>query len=230
MPTKIVDLPGIGPVTLQKHSRSRSLKITLKPDGGVLVTMPAWTPFTVGSKFAQSKQDWIAEHRVPVTLLKNGMAIGKYHHLYFTTGTGTRTTTRTSGTELRVTYPSNLSFQSPAVQSAARKAITRVLKTQAEQLLPQRLTTLAEKHDFTFSSVSVRQLKSRWGSCDQKQAIVLNLFLMQLPWDLIDYVLLHELVHTEHLHHGPDFWARFEEVLPGAKQKRKLLKAYKPSI
>jgi predicted metal-dependent hydrolase len=53
---------------------------------------------------------------------------------------------------------------------------------------------------------------------------------MQLPWDLIDYVLLHELVHTEHLHHGAGFWQRFDQVLPGAKQKRKALRAYKPSV
>ena len=53
---------------------------------------------------------------------------------------------------------------------------------------------------------------------------------MQLPWALIDYVLLHELSHTKALHHGPDFWKVFEAVLPGAKQRRKELKDFKPAI
>lgn len=230
MPSKIVDLPGIGTVALQKNRRSRSLKITLKPDGGVVVTLPTWTPYAMASNFALSKRDWIAEHRVIVQPLREGMAIGKYHHLHFSQGTSERISTRNTGIELRVTYPSRFTPASPEVQTAARRAAARMLKVQAEQLLPQRLASLADKHGFSFKSVSVRQLKSRWGSCNHQREIVLNLFLMQLPWDLIDYVLLHELTHTEHLNHGPGFWARFESVLPGAKQKRKALRAHKPAI
>jgi hypothetical protein len=89
---------------------------------------------------------------------------------------------------------------------------------------------LAQKHGFEYSSVSVKRLKGRWGSCDQHQNIVLNLYLMQLPWELIDYVLLHELTHTRILRHGPDFWAAMQRVLPNVKAIRKEMKQHQPVL
>jgi predicted metal-dependent hydrolase len=120
--------------------------------------------------------------------------------------------------------------QDEVVQKAASTAGVRALRVQAEQLLPQRLAELARQHDFTYQSVSVRSLKSRWGSCDQKKRIVLNLYLMQLPWQLIDYVLLHELTHTVVLQHGPNFWAAMERIEPRARQLRKMMHTYHPVL
>jgi predicted metal-dependent hydrolase len=73
-------------------------------------------------------------------------------------------------------------------------------------------------------------MKSRWGSCDQHRNIVLNLFLIQLPWEQIDYVLLHELTHTEVLRHGPDFWRAMERVLSDVKQLRKAVRSAQPRV
>ena len=53
---------------------------------------------------------------------------------------------------------------------------------------------------------------------------------MLLPWDLIDYVIMHELSHTKALHHGSDFWKVFESVMPDAKKRRKEMKNYKPAL
>ncbi len=89
---------------------------------------------------------------------------------------------------------------------------------------------MATKHGFSYNSVSVRELKSRWGSCDQKQHIVLNFYLMQLPWDYIDYVLVHELAHTEHLNHGPEFWHRLGISCPSYLEYKKLLSKHKPVV
>jgi predicted metal-dependent hydrolase len=90
------------------------------------------------------------------------------------------------------------------------------------------LASLSEKYGFTYGRVSVRRLKGRWGSCDHQKNIVLNLFMMQLPWELIDYVLLHELTHTRILRHGPDFWRAMAEVAPNVKELRKSLKEHRP--
>jgi len=53
---------------------------------------------------------------------------------------------------------------------------------------------------------------------------------MQLPWELIDYVILHELTHTEYMHHGPDFWQALEKVRPQAKQFRREIRKFRPTI
>lgn len=228
---KTVTIPDVGEVQLVKHATAKSLRITIRPGGKVRVTIPKWTPYQAGAAFALARREWILVHLEPTTRLTHGMAVGKFHHLYFQSSAHNKTiSTRQKGSELWVTYPDNYTQTSADVQEAAVKLATKALRTQAENLLPQRLRTLADKLGFSFTSVQVRQLKARWGSCDNKQAITLNLFLMQLPWELIDYVLIHELTHTKALHHGEEFWRIFEEALPRAKKRRKALHAYKPNF
>jgi hypothetical protein len=116
------------------------------------------------------------------------------------------------------------------VQKAARSVSIRALRREAEELLPQRLQSLAKAHDFTYGSVAIRQLKGRWGSCSQHSDITLNLFLMQLPWELIDYVILHELTHTKVMRHGPPFWSELEKYAPNARQLRKAILTHRPAF
>lgn len=228
---KLITVPEIGEVQLQKHAKSRSIRLSIKGDGKITVTMPKWAPYSAGVAFVRSKHDWILANMQPMTSIQNGQAIGKFHHIYFRSSSeSTSPTTRQKGSELWVTYPEGLSIASSEVQKSAQTIAKRALRTQAENLLPKRLADLAKKYDFSYKSVSVRQLKARWGSCSSNSDITLNFFLMQLPWDLIDYVLLHELTHTKALHHGPEFWEIFDTVLPGAKKKRTELRAYKPAI
>jgi predicted metal-dependent hydrolase len=163
--------------------------------------------------------------------LAEGQPIGKAHHLRFVPKAGLdKPSSRVVPGAVLVNHPPELMITHAAVQKAAHDGSIRALRQQAEQLLPQRLAGLAEAHGFTYSKMSVKQLKSRWGSCDQDQAIVLSLFLMQLPWEYIDYVLLHELVHTRVMRHGPDFWQAMTELLPHAKRLRKELHQYRPAV
>ena len=231
MAVRTVEIPEIGEVQLIKHPRAKSLRISIGSNAVVKVSIPSWMPYKAGIVFVNAKKDWILEHRPTVNVLVSKMAIGKTHHLYFQADPDrTDVTSRKKGSELWVTYPSGQHVADDAVRQAAKKIAIRALRQEAENLLPFRIKTLATEHDFTYKSVSVRQLKARWGSCNSKQEITLNLFLMQLPWNLIDYVLLHELTHTKALHHGAEFWRIFNEALPGAKQLRKSLHTYKPDF
>ena len=112
----------------------------------------------------------------------------------------------------------------------AVRAAERAMKKEAEQLLPSRLADLARKHNYSYSSVTVRKLVSRWGSCSSHKVISLSYFLMQLPWELIDYVILHELAHTKRMNHSPDFWEELEKTCPNARQLRKQIKEFRPVI
>lgn len=231
MPKKQFILERGIPVSIYKRRGSRNLRLSISAEGEVRVTIPAWAPYSAGVNFARSKYEWIAAQRQPTQLLSEGQPIGKAHHLHFVAKSGlAKPSGRVVPGAVLVNYPPDLSPEDPAIQKAAQKASIRALRAQAAQLLPQRLGRLAEVHGFTYSSVSVKQLKSRWGSCDQDKAIVLNLFLMQLPWEYIDYVLLHELVHTKVMRHGPDFWREMEELLPDAKGFRKRLHTYRPVL
>lgn len=219
------------PVVIYKRKTSRSLRLSISHGGQVRVSIPLWAPYSAGVGFAQSRLEWIRQ-QLPVSraLLTEGHAIGKSHRLHFVTANIDKATVRLRQNEILVQYPVELSLSEPEVQAAAERGSLRALRLQAETLLPQRLHQLAEKHGYTYENVSVKRLKSRWGSCDQHRNITLNLYLMQLPWNCIDYVLLHELAHTRVMQHGPKFWAEMARVLPDVQQMRKLMRTYRPLL
>lgn len=231
MPNKQFMLDGGIPVNIYKRRGNRSLRLSLTENGEARVSIPTWAPYSAGLDFAKSRYDWILSQRQSVSRLVEGQPIGKAHHLFFKPkATLSKPTSRVVPSAVIVSHPPELTFDHPTVQKAAQAGSIRALRGQAGQLLPQRLATLAERHGFTYSSVAVKQLKSRWGSCDHNQAITLNLFLMQLPWKYIDYVLLHELMHTKIMRHGPDFWRAMTAIQPNAKALRTELHAYRPAL
>jgi predicted metal-dependent hydrolase len=232
MATKIIELEGIGRVTLVKRRGSRSLRLSVTPNG-IRVSMPTWTPFSAGQAFVLSHANWIRDEQVKQEqpLLESGQRIGKMHYLRFEYVLGNRAvTSRVTGTEIIVRLQNGESIGEPAVQARAQTACVRALKREAERLLPPRLASLAAKHGKHYSSVSVKQLKRRWGSCDSHQAITLNLFLMELSWKYIDYVLLHELAHTIHMNHGADFWNELVSMEPRARDLSRALRKHQPAV
>ena len=232
MAVKHIELPLIGTVKLYKRKGSRSIRLSIAHDGSVRVSMPTYVPYQAGLQFVRNREQWITRERQHAQHpLRTGDKIGKAHHLeLLASPMVSRVTTRLNGSIVLVTYPMAVSSAANEVQAAAQKAALRALKQEAQTLLPQRLRILANKGGFTYSAVSFKQLKSRWGSCNSKQELTFNIFLMQLPWELIDYVIYHELTHTKVLHHGPNFWHELERHVPKAKQLRKAIRAYHPVI
>jgi len=90
-------------------------------------------------------------------------------------------------------------------------------RAKAKRKLTRRLKHLAEKHGFTFNRVSIRNQKTRWGSCSHRNNISLNMKLIRLPEELMDYVILHELVHTRFKNHSNDFWAELNTLMGNGK-------------
>ena len=101
---------------------------------------------------------------------------------------------------------------------------------ESREVLPARLNMLANEHSFKVSDIKIKLLKSRWGSCNSRNEITLNSHLMLLPWHLVDYVLLHELIHTKVMKHGQDFWNEFKNYDSQALALRKEIKTFRSSI
>ncbi len=88
----------------------------------------------------------------------------------------------------------------------------------ARRLIVQRLDHLASLHGFAYHKVFVRNQKTRWGSCSYQNNINLNVNLVRLPETLMDYTILHELVHTRIKHHGRNFWEELAKYIPDPKK------------
>jgi len=101
-----------------------------------------------------------------------------------------------------------------------------LLKREAKVFLPKRLRELAEEFGFRINKISIRSQSTRWGSCSSDFNISLNWKLLLVPPFVCDYVLLHELVHTEHLNHSEHFWKRLSEVCPYVTQSHQWQKQF----
>lgn len=232
MAYKEFQLEEVGAVTVYKRRGSRSIRLTLASDGKVKVTIPTWVPYRSGINFAAARQDWIVQNRpASEQPLAEGQSIGKAHRIHFVADmTVSGSTSRIRGSQLVITHPPDKRYDDSEVQLVARKAALRALRQEAARLLKMRLDELALKYGYDYRSFAVKRLKGRWGSCDQDKNIVFNIYLMQAPWDLIDYVIMHELAHTRVLQHGPPFWDEMERHLPDARHLRKRMKQYSPIL
>ena len=108
----------------------------------------------------------------------------------------------------------------------AAAASVDIDRAKAKRKLTRRLKHLAEKHGFTYDTVFIRNQKTRWGSCSHSNNISLNMKLVRLPQELMDYVILHELAHTRFKNHSSDFWAELNRLVGDARGKASELNKY----
>ncbi len=103
---------------------------------------------------------------------------------------------------------------------------TKIDRSEARKRLVGRLNELSELHGFTYNRVFIRNQKTRWGSCSAENNISLNMKLLALPEELVDYVILHELVHTRIKNHTKDFWMKLDGIVGNAKTLNSRLNEY----
>jgi predicted metal-dependent hydrolase len=104
----------------------------------------------------------------------------------------------------------------------------KINEPEAIDTLINRLGELAKIYNFKYAKVSIRNQKTKWGSCSARNNISLNINLVRLPIQLRDYVILHELVHTRIKNHGKKFWAELDKAVGGsAKELSKKLRKYR---
>ncbi len=231
MAVKRVTLDGIGEVAFYKRRDSRAIRLSIAANGTIRVTMPHHAPYQAAMAFVYAHKQWLHDQATTPPQLENAQQIGKSHRLQLVADfTLQQPRSRVTETEIIVRYPADMDPASTEVQALAESASIRALRNEAEVLLPPRLAELANRYEFVHRSVSIKRLKGRWGSCDQDQNITLNLFLMQLPWHLIDYVLLHELTHTRVMRHGPTFWQAMTQLEPATQTLRREMRAHRPVI
>ncbi len=111
-------------------------------------------------------------------------------------------------------------------QRQAMNSSVVIDKVKAKKKLTNRLKQLVVQHGFTYNRVTIRNQKTRWGSCSHKNNISLNMKLVLLPDELVDYVILHELVHTRIHDHSKRFWAELDKYVGDGRVMAKRLMGY----
>jgi predicted metal-dependent hydrolase len=213
---------GDGP-HVRVSARARRISIRVYPDARVEVVVPPRARPREVEHFVASQREWIDAKRsqalrnnpapepFPPTTLEF-QATGERWRLHLAGGTGRiRVLERgTANDPFRV-----LEIRGAATDRGLRAALRAWLKRAAAARLEPRVTALAAACGVRYSKVVIRRQRSRWGSCSVRGTISLNLCLLFQRPEVVDYLVIHELMHVGHMNHSPRFWAAVESHCAG---------------
>lgn len=220
-----------GEITVRRSSRATSVRIRVAPDGRLRASLPLYAPLYLVKRLVKSSRNELRdmlEGSQSTKSYSNGMQIGKSHTLIVREVSPF--SVRRHGRQIIVALPTGVQLNEPGVTRAIRDTVITALRIEAKSYLPKRLAFLAEKYGFSYQKVRFSHASGRWGSCSSAGTISLNIALMDLPFELIDYVIIHELSHTKHMNHSDAFWREVERCAPSYKQARRALKEHSPTI
>lgn len=231
MPT--INDEEFGTITLRRSARASQVRIRVAPDGRLRASLPLYAPVFLVKRLIKTSRDqlrdMLSEHHGS-TSFEHGMEIGKSHVLIVRTAALQVTTAKRHGQQIIVSLPEDKIIHDPLVQRIIRDEVIEALRIEAKSYLPKRLAFLAQKHNYDYEKVRFSHASGRWGSCNSNGTISLNIALMKLPFELIDYVLIHELCHTVQMNHSDKFWSLVNQADSQYKKHKKLLKIETPSI
>jgi len=238
MSEQIIYIDGVGKVLFNRSRRTRHISISIKPFARTKVTVPAGVDDEIAFRFVREKKQWINKHLARMKELEamqtkfdeNSSYSTRHHKLHLRKTQRRDISVRLSKGKINVVYPNLINPNSKVLQEEIRKGIERALRLEAKQYLPDKVNELAEKFGFKFNKLTLKNIKSRWGSCSRKNNINLSIHLMRLPDHLIEYVILHELVHTVHHNHSARFWKMLNDITGESKVLEKEFKQYRISI
>ena len=221
-------------IKLKKSFKAKNISIKIKPFEGVLVTVPMLVSFKLAEDFVKTKIKWINKNLNKVQKQEqsytffsaNNSFKTRSHLVNITTTELSKNTVHIENTNVKVLISKKLSISSEENQLYIRNIILEIWRKEAKEYLPKRVKALAIDHDFNYQKLTIKNTKSRWGSCSFDNNINLSLHLMRISNELIDYVILHELVHTKVKNHSSKFWETLEKHCPNSKILDKELKKY----
>lgn len=220
-----------GTITIRRSARASQVRLRMAPDGSLRASLPIYAPLFLVKrllKTSRSQLRTMLDQSKPSIVYDNDARIGKNHQLVVITATNLDV--KLKGQDIIVRLPSEKTLNDHDVIKAVRPVVIKALRIEAKAYLPSRLQELSDRHQLFYEKVRFSHASSRWGSCSSKGTISLNIALMKLPYELIDYVIIHELAHTRHMNHSKDFWATVEMADKNYKVHRKLLRIESPTI
>src|SRR6056297_662660 len=215
---KVLDIDG---VLFERSNRAKRMNISIRPWRGVRVAVPRGISFKYAEKRFREKIDWVKDKLQKVEKIENkrpvyglsGQIQTNYSQLKIKEHESAKLKIDQNENEIEVRIPQILGVEDRRIQSKIREILIEIYRAEAKYYLPRRVNELARKYNFRYKRVYIKCQKTLWGSCSGKLNINLNLNLMRLDPELRDYVILHELVHTEINNHGKQFWKRLAQFI-----------------
>jgi predicted metal-dependent hydrolase len=223
---------GPGGIVFERSHRARNYRLTLRRDGTAVATIPARGSEREALRFVEQHREWLERARERQRRRPRAAEIW---------GIGTFVLWRGQMTEVRIATAATPwgdagQMSRPKVCLAAdvfrvarlegdlRPTLEAHFARRAKIELPARTWELAAITGVDVKFVTVRNQRSRWGSCSATGTISLNWRLVQTPDFVRDYIIYHELMHLREMNHSERFWARVTEVCPGWRDAERWIK------
>ncbi|ARO15332.1 Zinc metallopeptidase protein [Ketogulonicigenium robustum] len=207
------------PILVKLRRNARATRLTLRiaqRDGAVTLTLPPRTPVAEAQRFAESRRDWIIRH-LPAQGL-HALRLGDQIPLrgtLLTLATGAQRGVQATPTQLCV--PGGV---------ALGPRVAAFLKAQARDDISHAADIYAAKTGRAFTRLTLRDTRSRWGSCTSDGALMFNWRLVMAPPAILHYVAAHEVAHLTHMDHSDRFWSLVAQIFPDHAAARQWLRTH----
>ena len=199
----------------------KNVGIRVSHDQRVHIVAPKWLSEKYLENILMKRENWIQKHlqrlrtrKQPVPLAENQILFkGKIFHIEI----------NTQFNRLIEIDEDQLIIRAGKLFSAKHRQLTWY-RNEAKKYLESRAQDLSERYGFQYNKIFIRSQKTRWGSCSRKKNLSFNWKLIKSPLYVIDYLILHELVHTEFMNHSKQYWQKVHSLCPDYKTASQWLK------
>lgn len=205
------------------RSKRKTLALIIKPDGSLIVRAPLRTSERSIREFIDKNKQWVEKKRAQALAVlppaprqyvpgEMFMYLGKIYSLELVKGQGQP-----------LLFDGNFKLAQSA-QVDARQAFECWYREQAKRIVHERVDFYARQYGFQYKKIGITSARTRWGSCSADGSLNFSWRLMLAPIEAVDYVVVHELVHTVVHDHSKRFWNKVKEILPDYQERRKWLR------
>lgn len=202
------------------RQQRNTVQLTIKQNGGIIVKAPNHLTDNQITEYVNSKKEWIFSKLSYVNKKtdKLNATIGNDH----LTLLGEKVNVLVANVASTELVENNLLLPTKQAknQEDKKRLISAFLTKKAKEILPQFVAQIASKLSVCPTGIKIKDSVAKWGSCDAKGLIMLNSKLIMLPFEIIEYVILHELCHLIELNHSTNFWTIIQNLMPNFKQLR----------
>jgi len=216
--------------SVRVSSRAKRMSLKISAVKGLEVVVPIGFDHAQIEPFVRQKQSWVKRHLAKYTdnqKLENFIwppeeldliGIGRKIQIHY------RASMRDGYAEISQTGDAIIIRGDKNDQDLITQVLVKYLIVFAKSMFIPKLECLAQQKGIKINRVNIRAQKTRWGSCSSKGNINLNYKLLFLPKEHVHYIMMHELAHTFHLNHSPQYWAVLHDLLPNARHLDKQLR------
>ncbi len=205
---------------VKRSKRAKYVQLRINLDGEIELVIPKLVNYLTAEKFLFEKKDWLYKYFRFVNNKQN-----RYYYL---------------GNILSVIPENNLFSNNlkPTLfnnklflplgnnRLSIKEHYNNWLKEEANKYIPKRVEFFSGKYGFSYNRITIKNQRTRWGSCSSKRNLSFNYRIMYFNSKVIDYIIIHELCHLKEMNHSKKFWNLVEEIMPDYKIYKQQLKSF----